>query len=52
MKVVIDAALATIPAERLWINPDSGLKTRQWGKTKEALTEMVKLAQIVRAQFV
>jgi 5-methyltetrahydropteroyltriglutamate--homocysteine methyltransferase len=51
MKVVIDGALATIPAERLWINPDCGLKTRNWVETKAALTEMVKLAKTVRAQL-
>lgn len=51
MKVVIDGALATIPAERLWINPDCGLKTRNWTETKAALTEMVKLAKTVRAQL-
>jgi 5-methyltetrahydropteroyltriglutamate--homocysteine methyltransferase len=51
MKIVIDGALATIPAERLWINPDCGLKTRNWVETKAALTEMVKLAKTVRAQL-
>ncbi|GAC1373124.1 MAG: 5-methyltetrahydropteroyltriglutamate--homocysteine S-methyltransferase [Aquirhabdus sp.] len=51
MKVVIDGALATIPAERLWINPDCGLKTRNWDETKAALTEMVKLAKTVREQL-
>lgn len=48
MKVVIDGALQSIPAERLWINPDCGLKTRNWDETKAALREMVKLAQSVR----
>jgi len=51
MKVVIDGALQTIPAERLWINPDCGLKTRNWVETKAALTEMVSLAKTVRAQL-
>lgn len=52
MKVVIDGALQSIPAERLWINPDCGLKTRNWDETKAALTEMVKLAKTVRASLV
>jgi 5-methyltetrahydropteroyltriglutamate--homocysteine methyltransferase len=51
MKVVIDGALATIPPDRLWINPDCGLKTRDWVETKAALIEMVKLAKTVRAQL-
>lgn len=30
--------------EQLWVNPDCGLKTRQWKETKEALTNMVNAA--------
>ncbi|RYZ83410.1 MAG: 5-methyltetrahydropteroyltriglutamate--homocysteine S-methyltransferase, partial [Moraxellaceae bacterium] len=48
MKVVIDGALQSIPATRLWVNPDCGLKTRNWDETKAALTEMVSMAKTVR----
>ena len=51
MRKVIDAALQTIPAERLWVNPDCGLKTRNWNETKAALTELVKMAKQVRAEL-
>ncbi len=51
MRVVIDSALQTIPAERLWINPDCGLKTRNWIETKAALTELVKMAKDVRKEL-
>lgn len=51
MKAVIDEALQSIPAERLWINPDCGLKTRHWAETRTALTEMVKAAQELRQQI-
>lgn len=40
-------ALRYIPAERLWINPDCGLKTRQWPQVKESLEAMVEAAHIV-----
>ncbi|WP_010114821.1 5-methyltetrahydropteroyltriglutamate--homocysteine S-methyltransferase [Acinetobacter sp. P8-3-8] len=51
MRTVIDGALKTIPAERLWINPDCGLKTRNWAETKTALTALVKMAKQVRAEL-
>jgi 5-methyltetrahydropteroyltriglutamate--homocysteine methyltransferase len=37
-----------IPAERLWINPDCGLKTRQWEEVKPALLNMVKASMLLR----
>lgn len=51
MKGVIDAALHSIPATRLWVNPDCGLKTRNWEETKAALTEMVSMAKTVREKL-
>ncbi len=41
-------AAQRIPARRLWINPDCGLKTRQWKEVIPALENMVKAAQILR----
>lgn len=38
-----------IPTERLWINPDCGLKTRQWAEVIPALRNMVAAAQALRA---
>jgi 5-methyltetrahydropteroyltriglutamate--homocysteine methyltransferase len=40
-----------IPAERLWVNPDCGLKTRSWHETSAALQNMVKAAQQLRKEF-
>ncbi|WP_339616028.1 5-methyltetrahydropteroyltriglutamate--homocysteine S-methyltransferase [uncultured Gilvimarinus sp.] len=37
-----------IPAERLWVNPDCGLKTRQWDEVVPALKNMVNAAKILR----
>ncbi|MGV7207178.1 5-methyltetrahydropteroyltriglutamate--homocysteine S-methyltransferase [Oxalobacteraceae bacterium A2-2] len=41
-------AAARIPAERLWVNPDCGLKTRQWSEVRPALANMVAAAQALR----
>ena len=38
-----------IPAERLWVNPDCGLKTRQWNEVIPALANMVAAAKALRA---
>ncbi|WP_273857197.1 5-methyltetrahydropteroyltriglutamate--homocysteine S-methyltransferase [Photobacterium sp. GSS17] len=40
-----------IPAERLWINPDCGLKTRNWEETEAALGNMVAAAKQLREQW-
>lgn len=42
-------AAERIPAERLWVNPDCGLKTRQWSEVLPALTNMVAAAKTLRA---
>lgn len=42
-------AAARIPAGRLWVNPDCGLKTRQWNEVIPALTNMVAAAEALRA---
>ncbi|MBK1852766.1 5-methyltetrahydropteroyltriglutamate--homocysteine S-methyltransferase [Marinobacter sp. 1-4A] len=43
-------AAERIPAERLWVNPDCGLKTRRWEEVIPALKAMVAAAQQLRAQ--
>lgn len=42
-------AAERIPAERLWVNPDCGLKTRQWSEVVPALSNMVAAAKTLRA---
>jgi len=42
-------AAQRIPAERLWVNPDCGLKTRAWAETEAALVNMVAAARQLRA---
>lgn len=41
-------AAERIPAERLWVNPDCGLKTRQWPEVIPALSNMVEAAKTLR----
>ncbi len=48
MAELLRAALQVIPAERLWVNPDCGLKTRRWEEVGPALTNMVGAAERVR----
>ncbi|MFE2376831.1 5-methyltetrahydropteroyltriglutamate--homocysteine S-methyltransferase [Streptomyces sp. NPDC059398] len=43
--------LEAIPAERLWVNPDCGLKTRGWPETRESLEHLVAAAREVRAEL-
>ncbi|KAJ1560944.1 hypothetical protein HK405_005447 [Cladochytrium tenue] len=47
------ARLAAVAAavgdpRRVWVNPDCGLKTRQWKETREALSTMVAVAVAAR----
>ncbi|SDH24758.1 5-methyltetrahydropteroyltriglutamate--homocysteine S-methyltransferase [Paraburkholderia phenazinium] len=42
-------AAERVPAQRLWVNPDCGLKTRQWEEVIPALTNMVAAAKKLRA---
>ena len=43
-------ALAKVPTERLWVNPDCGLKTRGWPEVTAALERLVEAAVSLRNQ--
>lgn len=43
-------AMQRIPAQRLWVNPDCGLKTRAWPEVEAALTDMVEAAHQLRSE--
>ncbi|OTA95198.1 hypothetical protein M434DRAFT_394092 [Hypoxylon sp. CO27-5] len=47
----IEEMLQYLKPEQLWINPDCGLKTRQWKETKAALVNMVNAAKYFRAKY-
>lgn len=48
---LMEKALAKIPAERLWVNPDCGLKTRGWAEVEPALANMVEAAKVLRQRY-
>ncbi len=45
---LMNKAAARLPKERLWVNPDCGLKTRGWPETRLALQAMVDAARVLR----
>ena len=47
----IEAILEVLPAEKVWVNPDCGLKTRKWEEVKPSLKNMVDAAKEVRAKL-
>ncbi|WP_460490631.1 5-methyltetrahydropteroyltriglutamate--homocysteine S-methyltransferase, partial [Corynebacterium nasicanis] len=44
---LIKAALVNVPTERLWVNPDCGLKTRGYAETEQSLRNMVLARDLV-----
>ncbi|MCJ1304116.1 methionine-synthesizing 5- methyltetrahydropteroyltriglutamate--homocysteine methyltransferase [Hypocenomyce scalaris] len=47
----IEEMLQYLQPGQLWIDPDCGLKTRQWSETKAALTNMVNAAKFYRQKY-
>jgi len=47
---LMNKAAERVPVERLWVNPDCGLKTRHWEEVIPALSNMVAAAKTLRAQ--
>ncbi|MCU5784079.1 5-methyltetrahydropteroyltriglutamate--homocysteine S-methyltransferase [Alcanivorax balearicus MACL04] len=45
---LMEKAAERLPKERLWVNPDCGLKTRKWEETQGALANMVAAAKQLR----
>lgn len=48
MVLLLKKAAQVIDPQRIWVNPDCGLKTRQWEEVKAALKNMVAAAKIMR----
>lgn len=48
IEALLKKAADRVPTERLWVNPDCGLKTRGWTETRQALANMVQAAQNLR----
>lgn len=48
---LLQKALKVVPKERLWVNPDCGLKTRGWKETLEQLEVMMKVTKKLRVEL-
>ncbi|KRC58312.1 5-methyltetrahydropteroyltriglutamate--homocysteine methyltransferase [Agromyces sp. Root81] len=48
---LLERAAGAIPATRLWVNPDCGLKTRGYDETVESLRHIVQATRAVRASI-
>ena len=48
---LLERAAAAIPATRLWVNPDCGLKTRGYTETVQSLHNMLAATRILRARL-
>ncbi len=44
-------AAEKIPAQRLWANPDCGLKTRNWDETEKSLANLVSATKNIRKEL-
>ena len=51
MEELLLRAAVCIPADRLWVNPDCGLKTRGWEEVNRALTNLVQAARNLRGKL-
>jgi len=51
IKSLIKKAIQVIPLENLWVNPDCGLKTRNWNEAIPSLRNMVQAAEELRKEI-
>jgi len=51
MGKIVKRALKVIPKENFWINPDCGLKTRNWEEVTPALKNLIELAKKLRNKY-
>ena len=51
IELLLQRASEHLPAENIWVNPDCGLKTRDWPETKLALQNLVKSARNLRSKY-
>jgi 5-methyltetrahydropteroyltriglutamate--homocysteine methyltransferase len=52
IKTLLKAVTAVIQPEKLWVNPDCGLKTRDWAEVEASLANMVEAAISFRDSIV
>ncbi|RYF28632.1 MAG: 5-methyltetrahydropteroyltriglutamate--homocysteine S-methyltransferase [Comamonadaceae bacterium] len=51
MRRLLQKAAQVVPVAHLWVNPDCGLKTRNWAETEAALRNMVQATQALREEW-
>ncbi len=51
MEKLLHKALDVLDAKQVWVNPDCGLKTRNWDEVKPALSNMVQATKKIRAEL-
>ena len=52
IETLIEHATEYLPKERIWINPDCGLKTRGWEEVRRALNNLVAATESLRKKYV
>jgi 5-methyltetrahydropteroyltriglutamate--homocysteine methyltransferase len=50
MTDLLQRARKVLQPQQIWVNPDCGLKTRDWPEVKAALGRMVEAARAMRAE--
>lgn len=51
MEKLLHKALKVLDAKQVWVNPDCGLKTRNWDEVKPALVNMVEATRNIRSEI-
>jgi len=51
VQALLERAVAEIPATKLWVNPDCGLKTRGYDETVASLEHIIEATRAVRAEL-
>ena len=51
VQALLERAVAEIPASKLWVNPDCGLKTRGYDETVASLEHIIEATRAVRAEL-
>ena len=51
VQALLERAVAEIPAAKLWVNPDCGLKTRGYDETVASLEHIIEATRAVRAEL-
>ena len=48
IRLLVERAVRHVPAAQLWVNPDCGLKTRDYREVEQSLRNLVDAARAVR----